>query len=208
MAGAFGRVSAAGAALLAAALGAAACSKTVVAPQSFTINPPPPRTSEAPAGGSVVSLRRAYMAPAYSGSALVYRVGEYRVENDPYARFGSPPALMLTSAILGYLKDASFVKDVVAPGDALPVAAEIEPYASELYGDFRNPENPVAVLTVQLRVLAPAAGTAPARELLSRTYTERIPISARTAEAVVSAWNEALAAVMKAFLVDLKPLLG
>jgi uncharacterized lipoprotein YmbA len=203
-----GRVSAAAATLLAAVLGTAACSKTVVEPQSFTIVPPAARATAAPAGGRVVSLRRALVAPVYSGTALTYRIGEYQVETDPYARFGSAPAPMLTGAIAGYLKDAAFVKAVVSPGDALAVSAEIEPYVSELYGDFRNPEDSSAVLAVEFRVLAPAAGTAPPRELLSRTYTQRVRLSRRTAADVVAGWNEGLAAIMKAFLGDLGAALG
>jgi ABC-type uncharacterized transport system auxiliary subunit len=204
----FGRIPAAGAALLAAVLAASACSKTVTVPQSFTINPPAARLGASPATGRVLALRRALVDPVYSGSALVYRIGEYRVESDPYARFGSSPAPMLTAAILGYLKDASFVRDVVVPGDVLPVAAEIEPHVSELYGDFRNPDDPAAVLAISFRVLEPGAGTNAAKELLSRTYTQRIRVSQRTAASLVVAWNEALAEIMKVFQADLKATLG
>jgi ABC-type uncharacterized transport system auxiliary subunit len=204
----FCRVLAGGAALVAALLATASCtSKTVVPPQSFTIVPPAARATAAPAAGHVVSLRRASVAAVYSGTALVYRIGEYRIESDPYARFGSAPAAMLTAAIAGYVEDAGFVKGVVSPGDAFPAVAEIEPYVSELYGDFRSPEDAAAVLAVAFRVLAPGAGTTPPRELLSRTYTQRIRVSERTAAAVVAGWNEALAAIMKAFLADLKPAL-
>jgi hypothetical protein len=111
---------------------------------------------------------------------------------------------MLTTAILGYLRDADYVRDVVAPGDAVPAVADIEPFASDLCGDFSNPGDPVAVLTLQFRVLAPAAGTTPARELLLRTYSQRVRLDQRTAAAVVAGWNAGLAAMMKEFLGDLR----
>jgi len=194
--------------VLAAALLSASCaSKTVEAPRSFTIDPPAPRLGASPAMGAVVSLRRVYVAPTYSGAALVYRLGDHRIESDPYARLGSSPAWMLTTAILGYLHGADFVRDVVAPGDAVPVDAEIEPFASELCGDFSNPSDSAAVLTLQFRVLAPAAGTAPARELLLRTYSQRVRLRERTAADVVAAWNAGLATIMKDFLVDLRGVL-
>jgi uncharacterized lipoprotein YmbA len=207
MASAFRRLPAWGAALLAAILASAACSRTVVAPQSFTIAPPTARAGSSPPGGLVLSLRQVSVAPVYSGTALVYRIGEYQVETDPYARFAAVPATMLRAAVAGYLGDAGFVKGVVSPGDALPAAAEVEPYVSELYGDFLNPDDAAAVLAVEFRVLATGAGTSPTTEILTRTYTQRVRVAQRTAAAVVAGWNEGLAAIMKAFLADLKPAL-
>jgi hypothetical protein len=136
----------------------------------------------------------------------VYRVGEHGIEHDPYASLAVPPAWILTSAIRGYLLDADFIRDVVAPGEGMPIDAEIEPALTELYGDFSNPAEPAAVLSLHFRVLARASGAAPAGEILLRTYTRRVP-SQRTAAAVVAAWNRALGEIMGAFLTDLKSVL-
>lgn len=191
--------------VFAAIIASAACaSKVVVVPQSFMIDPPSSRLGVAPAEGCVVSLRPVFVAPVYSGTALVYRLGNHRIESDPYARFGSAPASMLTTAIVGYLHDASFVKDVVVSGSSLPADAAIEPFASEICGDFTDSGEPVAIITLQFRVLTPAAGVAPVRELLLRTYSQRTRIRERTAADVVAAWNTGLAAIMKEFLGDLK----
>ncbi|HTO88318.1 MAG TPA: ABC-type transport auxiliary lipoprotein family protein [Thermoanaerobaculia bacterium] len=199
------RKSAARALLLAATLVLAGCtSKVVIVPQSFMIDPPAPRLGAAPTEGSILSLRPVFIAPVYSGTALVYRLGEHRVESDPYARFGSAPASMLTTAIFGYLRDASFVRDVVVAGESLRTDAVIEPFAGELCGDFSNSSDPVAVITLQFRVLTSGGGTTPVRELLLHTYSQRTHIRERTAAEVVAAWNTGLAAIMKEFLVDLK----
>ena len=194
--------------VLAGALLSCACaSKLPRTPQTFTIDPPAPRSSPAAAATRVVSLRRAEVAPTYAGSEFVYRVGEHAIERDPYASLAAPPAWILTSAIRGYLKDADFVRDVVVPGEGVAVDAEIEPAVTELCGDFSNPGEPVAVLSLHLRVLAPAAAAAPPREILLKTYTRRIALSQRTAAAVVAAWNRALGEVMGDFLPDLKAVL-
>ncbi len=105
---------------------------------------------------------------------------------------------MLTSAIRGYLSNAPFVRDVVSPGDGVPASATIEARAIELYADLGDPA--AAVLTLQFRVLSPPGSASPVRELLLKTYTEKVPLPERTAAAAADAWNTALAGIMKSFL--------
>jgi cholesterol transport system auxiliary component len=191
-------------ALGASLLTVACASKLPRAPEAFTLDPPAPRTVPPPGATRVLSLRPAEVAPAYAGGNLVYRVGAHAIERDPYASFAAPPAWLLTSAIRGYLRDADYVRDVVVPGEGVPVDAEIEPALTEIAGDFTDASQPTAVMVVHFRVLVPGPTTAPGREILLKTYTGRRAISERTAAAVVAAWNEALAEIMAQFLADLK----
>jgi ABC-type uncharacterized transport system auxiliary subunit len=189
-------------ALAAAALASVACpSKLAMTPQTFTLDPPSPRAVPAPGATRLLALRPVEVAPTYAGIELVYRTGDHTVDRDPYASFAAPPGWLVTSAIRVYLRDADFVRDVVAPGEGLPVDAQIEPALLELFGDFTKPDAPAAVMAIHFRVLAPAT---PDREILLKTYTARRPISRRTAEAVVAAWNEDLGEIMAEFLGDLK----
>ena len=93
----------------------------------------------------------------------------------------------------GYLRNADFVRDVVVPGEGVPIDAEIEPDVLELAGDFTNESEPAAVLTIHFRVVAPGVGAAPTTEILLKTYSRRRPLSQRTAAAVVEAgtWRSA-----------------
>ncbi len=197
-----------GLALAASLLTCACASKLARTPETFTIDPPPPRPVPAATANRIVSLRSFEVAPTYAGSELVYRVGEHAIERDPYASLAAPPSRLLTAAMRGYLRDSDYIRDVVAPGEGLPVDATLEPALLELSGDFSNPAEPVAVLALRIRVLsAPAAGAAAEREILLRTYTRRVPLSQRTAAAVVAAWNRALGEIMAEFLAELKPVL-
>ncbi len=195
-------------ALLAAALAAplfvgACASRLPRTPQSFTLDAPPAPASPPPGATRVVALRSAEASPVYAGTEFVYRVGDHAVERDPYASFATPPAWMLTSALRGYLRGADFIRDVVPPGEGVPVEAEIEPALTEIAGDFTG-ASPEAVLVVHFRVLAPATSSAPEREILLKSYTARRPIARHEASAVAAAWNEALAAIASEFLADLK----
>jgi cholesterol transport system auxiliary component len=194
--------------LAAVALGSAAClSKPALVVQSFSIDSPGPPGGAPAAGAVVLSLRPVEVSPLYEGRNLVYRVGEHGIETDSYARFAASPGWMLTAAIAGYLRDSGFVRDVVAPGDGLPARAAVEGYARELCGDWSNLAEPVAVLSLRFRVMAPASGTTPPRELLLKTYTQRIRLPRASASAVVDAWNRGLAEIMKEFLADLNAVL-
>jgi len=196
-----------GVALAAALLTCACASKLPRTPETFTIDPPAQRQAPAATATRVVSLRRVEVVPTYAGSELVYRVSEHGIERDPYASLAAPPAWILTSAIRGYLRDADFIRDVVASGEGVPIDAEIEPALTELFGDFSNPAEPAAVLSLHFRVLARAAGSPTTREVLLKNYTRRIVLAQRTAAAVVAAWNRALGEVMGEFLADLEAVL-
>lgn len=179
---------------------AAGCvSKPALVPQTYAIDPP---AAAAPAGSRVLSLSRVDVSPPYGGSSFVYRSGEHGIERDPYASWAVSPGWMLTSAIRGYLKNAPFVRDVVSPGDGVPASATIEAHATELYAELGNPA--AAVLTLQFRVVTAPGAASPARELMLKTYTERVPLPERKAAAAAAAWNTALAGIMKSFETDLQ----
>lgn len=191
---------------LALAIAVAACagcvSKAALVPVSYAIDPPPLASGVPPEGGRVLALARVDVAPPYGGLSFIYRSGDHGIERDPYASFAVSPGWMLSAAVRGYLRNAPFVRDVVSPGAGVAYSASVEVRATELYADLGA--SPAAVLTLQVRVLSPASEGAPLRELLLKTYTERVPLTSRTAEAAASAWNAALASIMKSFVADLE----
>ena len=189
-------------ALLAAAVAASGClTRPALVPQSFSIDPPPPR-SDGSADGVVLTLARVEVGPPYSGQALVYRVGEHAFERDPYARLTAPPGWLLTAAIRGYLANADFVRDVVAPGDRAHSAAVVQASVIQMVGEFRG-SDPAAALALRFRVLSgPAPGGR--SEILLKSYSKTIPIRHPAARDVVDAWNRGLAEIMEAFQADLR----
>jgi cholesterol transport system auxiliary component len=186
---------------LLAAVAAGCLTKPALVPQSFSIDPPAPR-SDTSADGVVLTLARVDVAPPYSGQALVYRIGEHGFERDPYARFTAPPGWLLTAAIRGYLANADFVRDVVAPGDRARSEAAIQVAVLQLAGELRG-SDPSAVLTLRFRVLSgPTTRERP--EILLKTYSKTIPIPYSAARDVVDAWNKGLAEIMAEFQADLQ----
>lgn len=190
-------------AVLACALAAAGClAKPALVAHAYSIDPPPPRQAPRSPLARVVALRRVEVVPQFDGKSLLYRTGDHELERDPYASFAAPPGEMLTAAIREYLRNASFVRDVVEPGDDLPADLVVEVYASELSGDFRRRDDAAGVLRLEFRVL-PARG-GPEAPLLRKEYSRRDAIPRRTADALVAAWNRGLSEVMQEFLGDLE----
>jgi uncharacterized lipoprotein YmbA len=193
------------AALAVAVASLSAClSRPPLVPQTFSIDPPPVRLTPPSAGARVISLKRVEVAAQFDRKELLYRTGDHRLERDPYASFAAPPGDMITEAIRGYLRNARFVRDVVSPGSELPADLLIEVYVSDLSGDFARPDDVAAVMTLQLQVSPAAASGQPPQPLLRKEYSRRIRLSRRTADAVVTAWNQGLADIMKDFVGDLE----
>jgi uncharacterized lipoprotein YmbA len=177
-------------------------SRPAMVTQSFSIDPPAAQSTDSP-GGVVLALARVEVAPPYSGMSLVYRTGEHGLGRDPYARFAAPPAWLLTAAIRGYLLNADFVRDVVAPGAGTRSQAMVEVAVSKLEGELR-PGGSSAVLTLRLRVSSDPGGAGGPSEILLKTYSKTMPIPRSTAKDIVNGWNQGLAEIMAEFQTDLR----
>ena len=181
-------------------------SRPAMVSQSFSIDPPAPQSTGSQ-GGVVLALARVEVAPPYSGMSFVYRTGEHGLGRDPYARFAAPPGWLLTAAIRGYLMNADFVRDVVAPGAGTGSQATIEVSVSKLEGEL-GPNGSAAVLTLRFRVFADRDSARGPSEILLKTYSKTIPISRSTAKDVVNGWHQGLAEIMAEFQADLRGFLA
>jgi cholesterol transport system auxiliary component len=191
----------------AAVLGATSClSGPAQAPRTFSIDPPAPQ-SPVSTGSVILALARVEVMAPYSGQSLVYSMGEHGFQRDPYAKFIAPPSSLLTAAIRGYLANADFVRDVVAPGDSKLSAVTIEVAVSKLAGELRVGGSS-AVLVMRIRVRSSSGGDHEPSEILIKNYTASIPIAQATAQTVVNAWNQGLEIIMAQFQSDLRTLLA
>jgi hypothetical protein len=80
----------------------------------------------------------------------------------------------------------------------------LEGFVDALYGDARNVDKPVAVLTIRY-FLSPATGAAGV-PIWSKTYERRVPFTPGSAEAYVTALNTAFGDVLAELARDLSAL--
>src|SRR6266850_1648435 len=96
----------------------------------------------------MLGIRNLQIAAPFEGRSLVYRTGDNAYVRDPYAEFLDTPAESLLVTIREWLRGTSSFTAVIGPGGSLKpdTLAEIE--VTRLYGDFRQPQRPAAVLTI------------------------------------------------------------
>ena len=174
--------------------------------RTFAFAPPP---AAKPDSGfrshRVVAIRSLRVAAPFDGRSFVYRTGEYSFESDPYAEFFASASDSLLLPIRGSLRHSGAFEAVVEPGSVLKPNTVAEIGVLELYGDFRRPREAAAVLTLRILVFDAPNGV-PGKLILERQDSRRTPLRARTADALMAGWDEALAQILAQFDADVRGL--
>jgi len=169
--------------------------------QSFIFAPPPPSAPKVAPSGRVLGIRTLQVAAPFADRAFVYRTGDFSYERDPYAEFMVPPADELLSPVCGWMREAGVFHAVVQAGSALKPDTLVEIDVGQLYGDFRQAENATAVLSMRFEFFDAPNGV-PGKAILQREYARKIPLKARTADALIDGWNQALAQILASAMLD------
>jgi ABC-type uncharacterized transport system auxiliary subunit len=181
---------------LASVFGLTGCiSRPALNKQTFTFNAPAISATNVVAGDRVLGIRSLQIAAPFEGRSLVYRTGEFSYVRDPYAEFLGPPAEELLVPMRGWLRNSGNFSAVTEVGSALKPDLLVEISVSQLFGDFREPEHPTAVVTMRF-VFFNAPNGVPGKIILQQEYSRRIPLSAPTAAALMEGWNQALAEIV------------
>jgi cholesterol transport system auxiliary component len=170
--------------------------------QSFMFALPSTSAPKAAAGGRILGLRTLQVAEPFEGPSFVYRTGEFSYDRDPYAEFIVHPAQGLFLPISSGLRETGGFSAVVETGSALKPNTLVEIHVVQLYGDFRPAEHPTAVLAIRF-VFFDSPNGAPGKVILEREYSRAIPLKAQTAVALIEGWNQALAQILDAVVLDL-----
>ncbi|HXT11499.1 MAG TPA: ABC-type transport auxiliary lipoprotein family protein [Candidatus Angelobacter sp.] len=169
--------------------------------ETFAFSSPKASTAETNEG-PVIGIRQISVAPQFDGQSFTYRTGELSYERDPYAGFLVSPEESLAEPLREELRNSGAFRAVTEPDSQLKPDVELEISVPQLYGDFRDKARPVAVL--QMRFLATKNTGGKPKVLLQKDYVRKIPLSARTAAALMAGWNQALQQITTDAANDLK----
>ena len=148
---------------------------------------------------SVASLR---ISPRYADRSFVYRTSTAAYEADFYNQFLTAPDSMIAEELRKGLAASELFKYVVGPANPLQPHYVLEGSINALYGDFRDPNRPVAVLEIEFFLYnqdPAAAGVS-----LQKRYEKSVPLSEKSPEALVKGWDQALADIVAKLVADLK----
>jgi cholesterol transport system auxiliary component len=173
-------------------------SRPALVHQDFALQTPAAIVS-ATGGRGVLAVQPVEVSPLFASHALVYRTGPNTYEADPYAGFLVAPGDALGIPLRAYLANSGVFANVIAVGGPLKASQLLQVQATELYGDFRQPGPPAAVLSLRL-VLVNAGGNV----LWLKDYARSVTLKKNTAAEVVAGYDRALAEIMTEVAADLK----
>ena len=124
------------------------------------------------------------IAPQFEGKPLVYRFSDVRYEADFYNEFLVAPRIMLMEQSAEWLRRAGYDATTNGSRDAYVLRASVP----AMYGDFRDRERPLAVLTTRYTLTAPDT----AQPILEREYAVTVPLTDRSAQSVAQGLSAAL----------------
>jgi cholesterol transport system auxiliary component len=142
------------------------------------------------------------VSPRYADKSFVYRTSDAGYESDFYSQFLTPPDTMISEEVRKGLAASPAFKYVVGPASQLQPNFVLEGSVNALYGDFRNLEKPAAVLEIEF-FLHNEDSSNPGITLQKR-YVKTVPISARSPEALVKGWSQALGSILTDLSADLQ----
>jgi cholesterol transport system auxiliary component len=182
--------------LLACVCGSSGCiSRPALNKQTFIFSMSTIAATNTLASNRVLGIRNLQIAAPFEGRSFVYRTGECSCVCDPYAEFLESPAEELIAPVRGWLRSNGDFSAVVEAGSALKPDTLVEIYVSQLFGDFRQPERPAAILTMRF-VFFDATNGVPGKAIFQQEYSRSIPLSIPTAATVMDGWERALSEIL------------
>jgi len=189
------------AAILALPLVACSIGRPVRQPTMYLIEPPLAESRPVPQWAQTVRVGFVRVAPAYSSSALVYRLDDFRYEADPYHSFMTDPAAMLASGMALWLERTGAFAQVIPPGSGQSAPYVLEITVGSLYGDFRSGRPPEAVLSIQF-MLIDQTEVRP-KVAYERNLESRVVLASASPEALVQGYGKAVADILAQLASDL-----
>src|SRR5271170_2941224 len=182
--------------LLAYVCGLTGClSRPALNKQTFAFSAPAIAATNVVAGDRVLGIRTLQIAAPFEGRSLVYRTGEFSYVRDPYAELLEPPAEELIPPVRGWLRGNGDFSAVVEAGSALKPDTLVEVSVNQLFGDFRQPEHPAAILTMRF-VFFDATNGVPGKAIFQQKYSRSIPLGTPTAATLMEGWGQALSEIL------------
>ncbi|MDP2606816.1 MAG: ABC-type transport auxiliary lipoprotein family protein [Deltaproteobacteria bacterium] len=155
-----------------------------------------------PPGNGVLQVANIRVSPRYEDKGFVYRTSGSSYESDFYNQFLVSPAALLGEELRKGLAQSLIFRHVINSSSQLEPTHVLEGVVDALYGDFRDPGAPKAVLEMEFFLRKESASKADI--VAARRYAKSVAVSGRSPDALVKGWNEALDAILSSLVADLR----
>ncbi len=150
-----------------------------------------------------LTVGRFRVVPLFEREGFVSVRGDQKFTTSFFDEFKRPPGVMLREVVLGWLRDAGLFIEVLEPGDAPLADWALQGRVLKLYADLHQSDAPAAVLEIDFVV----SDATTAELVLTGSYGQAVPARSDKAEAIVTAWEQALATILNGFEADLREFL-
>ena len=140
----------------------------------------------------------------FSERSLVYRLDQERYESDFYNEYFVAPRAMITSKLVEWLTVRRVFATTLPPSSTLDAPYAIEGQVTAMYGDLRNKAKTEAVFSMQIFVTETISPDR--RIVLQRSYSHRVRVPDRSAEAITKGLSQALQQSLGELETDLRAL--
>ena len=150
----------------------------------FVLDAPANPTPSNPSANETLQVSNIRVSPRYADQFLV------------------SPASLITEEVRKGLIGSQVFRYVISASNQSQPSYVLEGTVNALYGDFRNPNSPGAVLEMEFFLTSEIPGNSGL--LMQKRYVKSVPLAARTPDALVKGWNQALEEILSALVTDLK----
>lgn len=155
-----------------------------------------------PPGNGVLQVAPIRVSPRYEDKGFVYRTSGSSYESDFYNQFLVSPAALVGEELRKGLAQSQIFPHVINASSQLEPTHVLEGVVDALYGDFRDPGAPKAVLEMEFFLRKESASKADI--VAAKRYAKSVAVTGRSPEALVKGWNEALSEIISLLVTDLK----
>jgi hypothetical protein len=134
-------------------------------------------------------------------SEIVSRTGETTYDTDFYNVLFVPPAPQVGELTERWLRGSGLYGSVIGSGSSLIETHVLEGNLIALYGDYRKPEDVLAVIEIQFMLLRVSSD--PVVVMLQKTYREGIPLAKGDPASLVTGWGKGLRKILTALEEDM-----
>ena len=137
---------------------------------------------------------------AFSSKSLVYRKASSEYETDFYNQFLISPENMVTEKTRAWLSESGLFKWVLEPGSYADATHKLEGNIIALYGDFSNESTPRTKMEIRFFVIKLSDKSI----VFGKTYIALSDVKSRTAEGLISAFDNCLMTILSDLEKDLE----
>lgn len=150
----------------------------------------------------VLLLRRIDIESPFDDSRFHYRTAPGTYESDYYVRFVASPADFLTERMEAWLNESRLFQAVVESGSSVEYRYILEGQILELFGDYTNPQQALAVIKADFVLVDDLEGAG--KIVFKKQYRHTEPLASSEARALATSWGRALRKLLLELTSDLQ----